>query len=68
MIKLQTATKRTGKIRKGERYLAFTGRDAEKVRTAASKLGITPERAADNGLVLFLQKGSVTASTIEMSD
>jgi hypothetical protein len=35
MIKLKTADKKTGDIRKGERYLSFTGQDKRMVERAA---------------------------------
>ena len=46
MIKLKTAEKDMGHIRKGEQYCRFTGKDAEKLETAAMKLGMSEEDVA----------------------
>jgi len=55
MIKLKTAEKDMGKIRKGEQYCRFTGKDAEKLEEGAMKLGISEEefaiQAVENALI-----------------
>ena len=55
MIKLKTAEKDMGHIRKGEQYCRFTGKDAQKLEEGAMVLGISKEQfaiqAVDNALI-----------------
>jgi hypothetical protein len=46
MIKLKTAEKDMGHIRKGEQYCRFTGKDAEMLEAAALRMGISEEEFA----------------------
>jgi hypothetical protein len=55
MIKLKTAEKDMGDIRKDEKYCRFTGKDAEMLEAAATKLGMSEEEFAHKAVDALIE-------------
>src|SRR4030095_17066398 len=59
MITLKTTDKKTGDIRKGERYVSFTDQDKRMVEGAAKKLGLTHQGLVNEAPRVFGNKDGV---------
>jgi hypothetical protein len=59
MIKLKTTDKKTGDIRKGERYVSFTDQDKRMVERSAKKLGLTHQGLVNKAPRVFGNKDGV---------
>jgi hypothetical protein len=59
MITTKVADRNTQNIRKGETYLSFTGRDADYVRGAAKKVGLSEGELVSKALLMFIDRHGV---------